>query len=58
MIAIGTTQSPFMKDNLYQEKERAIEWQSIHGCCVETLPMVTGYIVTLLFIDEKIEILV
>jgi len=47
-----------MKDNLYQEKGRAVEWQSAHGCCVETLPMVTGYIVTLLFIDKKMEILV
>ena len=42
-MAIGITQSPFTKDNLYQGRRDTIEKQSTYGCCVKTLPRVTGY---------------
>jgi len=32
-----------VEDNPYQGEKRAVEWQSAHGCCVETLPMVTDH---------------
>lgn len=42
-MVIGATQSPSAEDNMYQEGKRAVEWQSIYGCCVETLLIVTDY---------------
>ena len=38
------TQSLSAEDDLYQGERGAVKWQSAHCCCVETLPIVIGYI--------------
>jgi len=43
LAAIGVIQSLSVEDNLYQGEKRTVEWKSVHSCCVETLPMVTGH---------------
>jgi len=43
-MAVGMTQSLSAEDNLYQGEKEAVKWQSAHCCCVETLPIVIGYI--------------
>jgi len=42
-MAVGMTQSLSAEDDLYQGEREAVEWQSAHSCCVETLPIVIGY---------------